>query len=103
MLRPVIILSLLISLSSTAEQSKAKSVLTKEVPKLELEEALAKVKKYQEMISVGVFIESFQLIREAEETYWLVGYRAIEHNTGLVILKVDMDGKISKHSIRKDG
>ncbi len=50
-----------------------------------------------------IFIDEIIFVREAENPYWKVGVRNTERETGHLFYAVSSEGKVTSHSVVKDG
>ena len=75
------------------------------VPPVTIERAIKLVYACQkkEPNAKPIFIDEVIFVREAKKTYWKVGVRTTEHETGHLFYAVSSDGKVTSHSVVKDG
>jgi len=99
-------LLLLLTISLALGEKQRRSEQADRVPKIEIVKAIQLAIEHhkKEQPDMGeVFVDEALFMRMEAESFWKVGVRLKDVETGHLYYKVDSEGKTEPHSVVKDG
>lgn len=97
-------LSMAVMVASLLKAERIAGTFEPRVPPITIDEAIKQLNRHlQERNGPDHFIDEAEFVRDGKASYWKIGTRRTEVETGHAFYSVEPDGTVKLHSVVKDG